>query len=74
MSPAVNETRKRTAYGLGHDFVRTLALFVSFQLRAFGAEPIQWRIRSAADPVEILARPTFAVHTEMPEVLLRCLR
>jgi hypothetical protein len=41
MSRAANESRKRTAYGLGHDFVRTLAFFAFFQLRAFGAEPIQ---------------------------------
>jgi hypothetical protein len=52
---------------LGHDFVRTLAILASFQLRAFGAEPFQWRIRGAADLVEILGRPIFAVHTEMPE-------
>jgi hypothetical protein len=44
-----------------------LALFGSFQFRAFGAEPIQWRIRGAADLVEILGRPIFAVHTAMPE-------
>jgi hypothetical protein len=29
--------------------------------------PIYWRIRGAADLVEILGRPIFAVHTEMPE-------
>jgi hypothetical protein len=44
-----------------------LAFFASFQLRAFGAEPIHWRIRGAADLVEILGRPIFAVHTEMPK-------
>jgi hypothetical protein len=44
-----------------------LAFLASFQLRAFRAEPIQGRIRGAADLVEILARPIFAVHTEMPE-------
>ena len=67
MSPAPNETRKRTTYGLGHDFVRTLAFLASFQLRAFRAEPIHWRIRGAADLVEILGRPDFAVHAEMPQ-------
>jgi len=44
-----------------------LAILVFFQLRAFGAEPFQWRIHSAADLVGILGRPVFAVHTEMPE-------
>jgi hypothetical protein len=67
MNPATNETRIRTAYRLGHNFVRTLAVFASFQLRAFGAEPIQGRIGGAADLVEILGRPIFAVHTEMPK-------
>jgi hypothetical protein len=44
-----------------------LASLASFQLRAFAAEPFQWRIHGAADLVEILGRPVFAVHTEMPE-------
>jgi hypothetical protein len=44
-----------------------LALFASFQFRAFSAEPIQWQIRGATDLVEILSRPIFAVHTKMPE-------
>ena len=52
---------------LGHNFVGTLAILASFQLRAFGAEPFRWRIHSAADLVEILGRPVFTVHTEMPE-------
>jgi hypothetical protein len=52
---------------LGHNFIGTLAIIASFQLRAFGAEPFRWRIHSAADLVEILGRPVFAVHTEMPE-------
>ncbi len=68
-SPLLDEragsgTREKMA--LGHDFVRTLAILASFQLRAFGAELIQWRIGGAADLVEILGRPVFAVHTEMP--------
>jgi hypothetical protein len=67
MSRATNEPRKRTAYGLGHDFVRTLAFFAFFQLRTFGAESIQGRISGAADLVEILGWPIFAVHTEMPK-------
>ena len=62
-----NEPRKRTGYGLGNDFIGTLAFFAFFQLGAFGAEPIQGRISGAADLVEILNRPVFAVHTEMPE-------
>jgi hypothetical protein len=44
-----------------------LAILASFQLRAFGAEPFLWRIHSAADLVEILGRPVFAVRTEMPK-------
>ena len=65
--PEESEITKTPAHALGRDLIRSLALFASFQLRAFSAELIQWRIRRAADLVEILARPVFAVHTEMPE-------
>jgi hypothetical protein len=64
---AGSEAREKRTAGLGHDFAGTLAVLAFFQLRALAAEPIQWRIGGAADLVEILCRPIFAVHREMPE-------
>jgi hypothetical protein len=69
-SPEGSEITKTAAPGLGYDLIGTLALFASFQLRAFSAELIQWRIRRAAELVEILPRPVLAVHTEMPKVAI----
>jgi hypothetical protein len=64
------ESDRKITQALGYNLIGTLALFASFQLRAFSAELIQWRIRRAAELVEILARPVLAVHTEMPKVAI----